>query len=176
MIERLVLRLLQASPILAVTGSPLSAHAQDATPDVSRRTTRYAFPTDLAAALPGGTAGGIDVVAHSDVLGRGDRVIAIVRNATERPVSGLTVATVVRDMSRKVVALGASSLTAPVVLPPDGLAMVRVPLGGHATPEMAVEVTVAVSDPDPDGLRLVPAAAHPDRPVPHHPRPACNAR
>ena len=143
-----------ATAILVTVGAPVPTRAQEATPLASSRPALYASPQGVSATLPTGTPGGVSVVAHSGVLGRGDRVIAIVRNGTDQPVLGLTVSVSVRDMSRNVIASGASSLTAPVVLPPGGLALVRVPLGGTATPGLAVDVTVAVTDPDPARMDL----------------------
>ena len=96
----------------------------------------------------------VSVVAHSGVLEGGDRVIAVVRNGTDQPVSGLTVYVIVSDMSLKIVASATSSVTAPAVLPPGGLALIRVPLGIAVTPGLAVDVTVSLSDPDPARMDL----------------------
>ena len=149
-----LLRLILSVTTLLAAAPPLSAVAQPATPNTEPRSTLYASDDDIDASLPAGTPGAVSVVAQSDVLAQGDRVIVIARNGSDQSVSALTVHVVEWDMSRKIVASGISSVTAPVAIPPGRPAIVRVALDGNAAPEMVAGITVEITTPTPHPGRL----------------------
>jgi hypothetical protein len=160
----LVALLLTAAPGAPVTGPGLAIAG-----DEPARSTLFASSPEVPGWLPAAPAGEVAIVARSPVLGDGSRVVAVVRNGTDRTVTGIGVAVIRRAMSAgsdtapaampgstpgpsdatpvtpsdaRPVAPADMSPVGPLTIPPGGLALARVVLDPPLAPGEDVDLSV----------------------------------
>jgi hypothetical protein len=126
------------------------------------RTTLYASVPGLADQLPAAPDGTVAVVGTA-LSPDGASLVAVVRNATDEAVSGVRVMSGVVDLSpipaapATAVATPATASgvpTAPLVIPPGGVALARVPLDPTATGGTGAALSVTTSADDAERMDL----------------------
>lgn len=139
---RRLITVLVLTILVTLSGAPRPVLAGDATPEPAR-STLVALPAGLPDSLPAGDEGTVSVVARSGVLTGGDRVVAVIRNGTERPVANPLVTATVRDAGGRVVASGTAADVAPVGIPAGGLGLALVRLDtAVATGDVDIDIAL----------------------------------